>query len=277
MRILIVAIFVTFTFFSNATAGPIDFLPGIKGDYFEIHSDKVERPYHIYVRLPEGYEEADKNFPVIYLLDGDILFPILGAYHLLLQYDEPVPEAIIVGISYGTFDRNNGNFRSVDYSTPPLEDGNPKGGAALYQSFLKEELLPEIEKRYRADPTRRILVGQSRGAHFALYSAISQPDLFWGRIASNPSLNPNKEFFFQSFSKTTPITSKLFFSSGSRDWETLRSDTLELFEHFENEPNKPWQLKTITMESETHAAGIVNVYRKGLLWIFNSENKKESK
>lgn len=259
--------------FANANAAPIDHLAGLAGDYFKLDSENVGRPYHIYVRLPEDYDPASKKYPVVYLLDGDIAFPIIGAYHLLLHYDEPVPEAIIVGISYGSFDPNKGNYRSVDYSTPPLEDGDLEGGAAAYQTFLADELFPAIETRYAADPAKRILVGQSRGAHFVLYSAISRPDLFWGRIASNPSLNPNREFFFQSLAEMAPADSNLFFSSGSRDRESLRAGALELFDHFEHEPEKPWRLKTVTLESETHAAGFVNVYREGMIWLFSTDTE----
>lgn len=256
---------------ARAHAAPLDYLPGLAGDYFKLESEKVARPFHIHVRLPEKYEESEGPYPVVYLLDGDVLFPILGAYHLLLHYDEPVPDAIVVGISYGTFDRNNGNYRAVDYSTPPLDDGNPQGGAFAFQAFLADELIPAVEARFKADPSKRILVGQSRGAHFVLYSALTRPDLFWGRIASNPSLHPHKEFFFRDLSAIEPADSNLYFSRGSRDWENLRADTIELFEHFDAAGSTPWRLKTATMSGETHAAGIVNVYRDAMLWLFGSE------
>lgn len=273
METLGAIVFLLAVFFTQVKAAPIDHLPGLAGDYFKIESQSVGRPYHIYVRLPENYGTTDKKYPTVYLLDGDILFPILGAYHLLLHYDESIPEAIVVGSSYGTFDRNNGNYRYTDYSTPPLEDGNEQGGAAAYQQFLADELIPEIERRYATDPEKRILLGQSRGAHFVLYSAMSRPDLFWGRIASNPSLNPNREFFFKSLAEIAPAESNLFFSSGSRDRADLRSGALELFDHLEHEPEKPWRLKTVTMESETHAAGIVNVYRAAMIWLFSTDTK----
>ncbi len=275
MKTLGSLVFLLLPYFSNVSAAPIDHLPGLAGDYFKIDSENVGRPYHIYVRLPEDYGTTDKNYPVVYLLDGDILFPIIGAYHLLLHYDEPVPEAIVVGISYGTLDRTNGNYRSTDYSTPPLDDGDANGGAAAYQQFLADELIPKIEARYRTNPARRILLGQSRGGHFILYSAISRPDLFRGSIASNPPLNPNKDFFFQSLADMPSTDSKLFYSSASRDYETLRADSLDLFKHLETEEKKPWQLKTVTMESETHAAGIVNVYRAAMLWFFDADARSD--
>ena len=286
MRIAnLVSVFITVLLtVSPAQADRIDHLPGLApADHIRMDSEATGRPYHIFVRLPEGYEETDKTYPTVYLLDGDILFPILGAYHLLLSYDEAVPDAIMVGISYGTFDRDNGNFRGVDYSTPPLpeeywrgvDNGAPDGGAAKYQKFLETELIPHIEKKYRSNPARRIIIGQSRGGHFVLYSAMTKPNLFWGHIASNPSLEPNKEFFFQELGFPASTDSNLFFSSGTRDIERLRGEALELFEHLKTQKIRPWLLKTMSLDGETHAAGIVNVYRNAMMWLFSTVPSEE--
>jgi len=269
---------------TSATAERIDYLAGLApADHIKLDSEIVGRPYHIFVRLPEDYHKTDTLYPTVYLLDGDIAFPILGAYHLLLSYDEPVPDAIIVGISYGTFDHNGGNYRGTDYSTPPLpidyrngvDNGASDGGATKYQKFLSQELIPHIEAKYRSDHTRRILVGQSRGAHFVLYSALSQPNLFWGRIASNPSLRPNTDFFFQDLSDMPLTDSHLFFSSASRDQERLRTEALELFDHLSKQKKIPWRLKTVTLEDETHGAGFTNVYRAGMKWLFPDFKREE--
>lgn len=81
---------------------PLDHLPALSGGYFQIQSAAVGRPFHIYVRLPENYARAPNAvYPVVYLLDGDSLFPILAANHLFLHYDENLAEAVVVGVAYG--------------------------------------------------------------------------------------------------------------------------------------------------------------------------------
>ena len=75
--------------------------------------------------------------------------------------------------------------------TKPGQDGAPR-----FLRFLETELLPTIESRYRIDPTRRILAGQSRSGYFVLWSAMEAPDLFWGRIASNPATTPHMYLAF---------------------------------------------------------------------------------
>ena len=273
----------TLLLLAPARAERIDYLAGLSpADHYELLSEAVGRSYHIFVRLPENYDETRDAYPTVYLLDGDIVFPLIAAYHLFLSYDEPVPDAIIVGISYGTFDRENGNYRGTDYTAPPVPEdyrtgpqaGDANGGAAAFQQFLADELAPMIEDKYRADPDRRIIVGQSRGAHFVLYSALTRPALFWGHIASNPSLQPHVDFFFQDLKAGDAQPSNLFFSSGSRDYPSFREDALKLFDHLHRQDEKPWRLKTVTMKGETHAAGITNVYRAGMKWLFSPDQNE---
>ena len=252
---------------SAGRAAPLDYLPALAGDYFRMESAATGRPYHIYVRLPADYAASDKRYPTIYLLDGDSLFPMLGALHLLLTFDERIPEAIVVGIAYGGSDPSI-NKRDVDFRAPPLDDGDKKGAAARFQQFLGGELIPEIEKRLRSDPARRILVGQSHGGQFVLYSAQTAPDMFWGRIASNPSFKPNVDFFYATAAKAKRKDLKFFYASGSRDREHLRAEALKWSAAW-TDKKKPWALQFQTIEGGTHAASIPEAYRRGLVWFFD--------
>lgn len=256
---------------SRATI-PLDHLPALDGGYFEFRSEVVGRPFHIYVRLPEGYERDEKErYPAVYVLDGDSLFPILAASHLFLTYDEGLPEAIIVGIAYGSFDPSI-NKRGFDFSAPASDAGPDQGGAPAFQRFLERELIPEIEERYRTNPSRRILFGQSRGGYMVLYSAFTNPDIFWGRIASNPTFDPGRERFFSSAAPASRDDLGLIVTSGSRDRPHLRRAALEWFSTWEQVSAKPWSLHTVTIQGGTHAADSANSYRAGMVWLFSRVN-----
>jgi len=74
---------------ARSGGGSLDYLPALHGDYFKFESRSVGRPFHIYVASPEGYEENQTaRCPVVYMLDGDSLFPILAASPLFIHYDE---------------------------------------------------------------------------------------------------------------------------------------------------------------------------------------------
>jgi uncharacterized protein len=255
---------------SPGETNPLAHLPALRGDYFPFDSKAVGRPFHIFVRVPEKYrDEESARYPVVYVLDGDALFPILAASHLFLTIDEGLPDAIVVGIAYGSFDPSI-NRRGFDFTARSEQtDESPRGGAAAFHAFLQSELIPEIEERYRADPSRRVLFGQSLGGSMVMYSAFTEPDLFWGRIASNPAVESDRELFF---SPATPSTKKdlgLVVTSGSRDRQELRRAALEWFDAWRAIEDKPWSLHTVTIEGGTHAADSSNSYRIGMLWLFD--------
>ena len=252
---------------NNNTENSLQYLPALYGDYFKLQSDILDRPFHIYVRLPHGYNDSSDDYPVVYLLDGDSLFPILAANHLFLTYDDNLPEAIIVGIAYGSFDPAI-NRRGYDFTpnTPDAREG--QGGAANFHHFLKHELIAEIEERFRANPAKRILFGQSFGGTMVLYSALTDPDLFWGRIASNPVFAPGRDIFFSSGKPAVRDDLGLVVTSGSNDRPHLREAALEWFDYAATKQSPPWSIQTITIEGGTHAANSSASYREGMNWLF---------
>lgn len=243
---------------------PLNHLPALAGDYFPISSSATGRTYHIYVSLPESYaREPERRYPIVYLLDGDSAFPLLAPQHLFMTYDDKAPEAIIIGIAYGSFDPAV-NKRHIDFDD----------GAAAFQRFLKQELIPVVERRVRAAPNRRVLVGQSRGGGFVLYSAFTDPGLFWGRIASNPAMQSYKAMLMgqppQVDAAAATALGKLAVVSGTNDRPALRSDALAWFAAHHGKP-AAWTLKRIDLEGGTHAADMPNAYRKAMNWLFDGE------
>ncbi len=247
---------------------PLDHLPALRGDYFRLASREVGRPFHIYVRLPDGYDPARADaYPAVYLTDGDSLFPILAANHLFLTYDDDLPEAIVVGIAYGGFDPAT-NRRNVDFQTPGDGVAPDAAGAPAFQSFLKRELIPEIERRFHADPSRRVLFGQSRGGAFVLWSAVNEPDLFWGRIASNPSITPGIESLMGTAAPAVRDDLGVVLVSGTRDWPDLQAEAELWGSTWEPRTDRPWRLHRARVEGGTHAANAGDAYRLGMNWLF---------
>lgn len=248
-----------------AAPNQIESLPALTGDYFRMRSAATGHDYHIHVRLPVDYaKEPDRRYPVVYLLDGDSLFPILGANHLFLHYDDGLPDAIVVGIAYGGF--GPVNKRSIDFNAPDASLTEAQAGAPRFQRFLADELFTEIERRYRSDAEKRIIFGQSRGGGFVLWSAYTRPDLFWGHIASSPAFEPGAERYF-AMPKARADT-HLVLSSGTRDRADLRSQALRWTDYWRNR-DKPWRLHFVEIRDGTHAANAPDAYRAGMRAIFD--------
>ncbi len=154
---------------------------------FEIYSDKVGETRVINVWIPEKYKDSAVSLPVMYMADGGIVdedFPhIANTFEKLLNENKIMP-MMLVGITNTQRRRDLSGPTEIasDKSIAPIV-----GGSAEFRSFISEELIPEIEKRYRTTPVRGIL-GESLSGLFVMETFLLQPDLFDIYIAFDPSL-----------------------------------------------------------------------------------------
>lgn len=123
--------------------------------------------YHVY--LPSQYNlEPDKHFPIIYFTDGEWHTEFI---HRVIDFEER--QIIAVGI-------NHEDRRGLDYVMPGAED---------YYSFLVDELIPNIESRYRVLPNERTLKGYSAGGSQSLITMFlddQSPSIFKYYLAFDP-------------------------------------------------------------------------------------------
>lgn len=240
--------------------------------YHPFESETLGHGLHLYVRLPES--DSDGPFPVVYLLDGGVSFPLLSAYYHYLRLGEEIPELILVGISYGSDRFEEGNYRSSDF-TAPSKEREWWGKAPLFQSVLENELMPFVEKQYKADPARRIIFGHSLGGQFVLFSALTRPDLFWGHLASNPALHRNLDFFmgWKGESKMPADVTRLFVAEGEFDDPRFREPADKWIEYW-SEPsrNKPFELEVRYLPGQSHLSAVTGSFRQGMHWLFQGSS-----
>ncbi len=243
----------------------ISYLQGL-GDvrHHPIEREPDLRPYHLYVRLPEEYAEGGVRFPVIYLLDGGLTFPLLAAYYHYLRLADEVSPAILVGISYGTDDWREGNRRSRDY-TAPSPERDFWGGAEAFDEWLAGVVLPLVESTYRADPARRILFGHSIAGQFVLFETLRRPDRFAGLIASNPALHRNLDYFLEGpEGGTTPDAfPRLIVVDGSLDDERFAAPRAKWLQTWSERRERPFDLSVLHLEDETHVSLVPAAFRHG--------------
>lgn len=157
---------------------------------FSTWSEAVRDSFRIFVRLPPGYAMSARQYPVVYLLDANFYFEAFNTAILKAG----LKDLIVVGVGYRDFLQMD-SLRNRDYTYPQAlpEDSFPvSGGAERFLGFLRSELVPLIDSRYRSDSTDRSLMGHSLGGYFTLYAlsreAGSGP-AFSRYIAASPSLH----------------------------------------------------------------------------------------
>jgi predicted alpha/beta superfamily hydrolase len=161
-------------FFSNANAQQ---LPG-KRDSLYSSILKEERVFQ--VLLPENYHPGSaEKYDVLYILDGDSNLKTTSAVQHFSQAESYMPSIIMVAV----FNTN----RMRDMTPTHVASSAGTGGADKFLSFLKNELIPHINKTY---PTsgNNILYGHSLTGLFSVYALLNEPQLFNSYLAVDPSL-----------------------------------------------------------------------------------------
>lgn len=140
------------------------------------------------VRVPASYGRApSRRYPVIYVLDGPPLDARTAEAAAANVARGASPELIVVGIP-----NMRPGERARDFLPPAVRftrrDGSTfAGGADRFLRFLRNELIPKIERDYRT-AAPRLIAGHSLGAIFVFYSLTEAPSLFAARFAHSPAL-----------------------------------------------------------------------------------------
>ncbi len=142
---------------------------------------QLDRNRRIWLYLPPDYFSSTKNYPVLYMKDGQNLFDNLTSFSGEWQIDETLNTlfeegdfgAIVVGID------NGGSERLNEYS-PWINTQYGGGQGDEYMEFIAETLKPYIDENFRTrtEPELNALIGSSMGALIATYGVCEYPNLF---------------------------------------------------------------------------------------------------
>jgi predicted alpha/beta superfamily hydrolase len=154
----------------------------------KLFSKTLNEEREVIVHLPASYERnLEQRYPVIYVLDGSSQDVHTAHSAALMARIGVMPEVIVVGLP-----NTSGANRERDYTPPFMRIDIEKadssvGGGEAFLAFLKNEVIPLIEKTYRTTPYR-MLAGHSRGGLFVAYSLLADSNLFHARFAHSPAL-----------------------------------------------------------------------------------------
>ena len=192
----------------------------------------------VIVYLPPGYEEdGGRNYPVLYMQDGQNLFDGRTSFikdrtwEMREQADEvieagEVEPLIIVGI-YNTGDR-----RLAEYTHE--RDWQRGGGeAAKYGRLLTEDLMPWIASRYRVGTDREStgLGGSSLGGLVTLYLGLRHAHYFGKLAVLSPSVWWNHKSILGYVNERAPQIwerPRMWLDVGEREGHRTLRDTEQL-------------------------------------------------
>src|ERR1041384_4177921 len=161
--------------------------PLVVGETFTITSRILNEKRRINVYRPPGYAKpGSAPLPVLYMPDGGITEDFLHIAGLVQVSvgNETMRPFLLVGIE--------DTERRRDLTGPTENDEDKKiaprvGGSALFRRFIRDELMPQIKRRYRTT-NETAIVGESLAGLFVVESFLLEPELFDTYIAFDPSL-----------------------------------------------------------------------------------------
>ncbi len=256
-------------------------------DVIALRSKQTGASYQLFVALPSDYHTSKKTYPVVYLLDADYSFALVRNIVQHFVERENLPPMILVAIAYPGAASDRAVYRmnrTRDYTPAYAPDGGygaeyqkVSGGGPKFRAFIASELIPLIERRYRADPQDRAIVGHSYGALFATYVLFTQPALFNRYIIVSPSLwySNRIALTMEAAAHAAGIrpNARVFFAVGSLENQPANNramvdDLTELVEKLKSRNYPQLSLRYRIYDGETHNSVFPGAVTRGLLTVF---------
>jgi metallo-beta-lactamase class B len=141
---------------------------------------QLNRNRRIWIYLPQGYEASKKQYPVLYMHDGQNIFDEYTAGFGEWGIDECLDSLIAAGkqacIVIGI---DNGTKRMNEYNPFAFREFG-EGEGERYIDFISQTLKPFIDRQYRTLTSKEntIIAGSSMGGLISYYAVIKQPQVF---------------------------------------------------------------------------------------------------
>jgi predicted alpha/beta superfamily hydrolase len=244
-------------------------------EQFALASRNVRQTFQIKVGFPRGYDSGAAPYPVLYVTDAETNFGGITYIVQRLIKDRLIPPLLVVGIGYGTDYDTFYELRSRDLTPtelPNLRIGgkvSPTGGAAQFLRFLADELFPEIERRYRADPDDRALYGHSYGGLFGSYVLLTRPDLFRRYLVLSPSLWYDDGRMLRDAGAHVPAFAPTVVYMAAGELEPRIDDEVLAFaDSVRAHAPANLRLRAVVFENETHRTVFGRGFTDGLRYIY---------
>lgn len=142
---------------------------------------QLNRTRRIWMYFPPDYETSTRNYPVIYMHDGQNLFDANTSFSGEWEIDETLNRLategksvpLVVGVD------NGGSYRIGEY-TPWVNPQYGGGDGEKYIQFIVETLKPYIDQNYRtlSDKDNTALIGSSLGGLISHYGTLKYQQVF---------------------------------------------------------------------------------------------------
>ena len=238
---------------AHATPAASAATPLVIGESFSIDSQALQEQRHINVYQARAWDTPpDAPLPVLYMPDGGVAEDFLHVAGLLQVSvaNGTMRPFMLVGM------QNTQRRRDLTGPTQSAEDHKIApvvGGSPAYRAFIRDELMPEVKRRYRTTGETAI-VGESLAGLFVVETYLLEPQLFDHYLAFDPSLWWNHGALPRQaatlLAKGKPGKRSLYLASSSEAGIAVEVQRLSQVLEKQAPPGLQWHLEK--MPEETH-------------------------
>ncbi|MGK0412861.1 MAG: putative alpha/beta superfamily hydrolase [Polaribacter sp.] len=166
------------------------------GNNYSIKSDILKEDRQIQIFTPESYDKTNQKYPVLYILDGQRLFPFGVSLLKSFTQFKQTPEFIIIGIT-NKYPNRFGHFIDEEKK---------------FLTFIEKDVIPFVNDRFRSS-NDRLLFGWEYGGSFVIQTMLDRPNLFNAYLAASPfPLNSKISQISDFLSNNSTFDRTLYFS-----------------------------------------------------------------
>lgn len=226
MTAVLLTSFVTFLLVHLHFTGRMPWEKGGREDVItaSLRSDILQESREVVITLPRNYS-PQKEYPVLYLLDGGSLQDRSSEALEVLAANGYAPETIVVGIPNSSMETRQRDLTPPYMLTDNDNAASAPGSGDKFLEFIQEELIPFIDSQYSTSACR-LISGNSRGGLIVLHSLMVKPDLFQARFCYSTPFWRQDEIILQKFeehlAETDSLNTFLFFSAGEQETDNIK-------------------------------------------------------
>lgn len=153
----------------NSSYSQNDGVDNVIGKTYTLVSEALNESREINIYVPEGYDNSEKQYPVLYVLDGQKFFLYGVSLQRLFAFRKYSPDFIVVGIT----------------SAYPHRFGHYDAGATDFLDFIQHDVIEFVDKNFRTSKTRFLFGWEYAGA-LTIQAMTDLPQLFTAFIAASP-------------------------------------------------------------------------------------------
>lgn len=233
----------------------------------------LNRNRRIWLYLPPDYHISDKNYPVLYMHDGQNIFDSFTSFSGEWEVDETLDnlaeEGINVPIVIGI---DNGGGHRLDEYSAWVNTQYGGGEGRDYMQFITETLKPYVDENYRtlSDKAHTGMVGSSLGAFISHFGAFQHADVF-GKLASfSPSFWYSDSVWAFTELNAQSNDTKVYQIVGSEEGGTMLENMEQMHDDLISYGYDEQSLKSKVVDGAGHNEALWRgEFEDAYLWLFS--------